>query len=374
MIKNETKIIYDEENPLMNSKIKKEIKDSKNYSENYSYRIKTFSNNSEQEKILLINNDTIQEDTLENQTSANKNDSKGFKDIKTNESTKKNIFIPLSNSTNFTSKEKEIHSIELKKEKKINFKPFYSAFTAKNIIKMFTPNYEVSSFSLNNKSNTPNNRDYILNKLNKDNIQNFIQTNKNKPFFGSMLFKNYSHKNVITNNSNKAEGLRIGEDFVFCLRYLMQAKTAAATERCAYIIDESDSQSNSRKYNADICSQALQNYRCAFDAVLSSALEQPQKDRLTQILDYNYYRTAFACVQELFKADLPRRERLRRTKQTLVDFAAEDRGLPAGGLTHRLEKLVVKRKLSLAAYAIARLHRKTGAAALPEKTEGALSG
>lgn len=191
---------------------------------------------------------------------------------------------------------------------------------------------------------------------------------------GSPCNKRFRRAILTDNGIVFPEGLRIGEDFVFCLRYLMQAKTAAATERCAYIIDESDSQSNSRKYNADICSQALQNYRCAFDAVLSSALEQPQKDRLTQILDYNYYRTAFACVQELFKADLPRRERLRRTKQTLVDFAAEDRGLPAGGLTHRLEKLVVKRKLSLAAYAIARLHRKTGAAALPKKTEGALSG
>ena len=164
MIENETKIIPEEKNILLNY-----ISDKENKSrENYSYDKNNNSNN-----------------------------------ININKFNTNNIFIPLSDSTNFASKSKEINSIELKKDKKINFKPFYSAFSAKNIIKIFSTNAEVSSFSLINKSNTPTNHHYILNKLNKENIQNFIQTNKNKPFFGSMLFKNNSHKNVIKKYYNQ---------------------------------------------------------------------------------------------------------------------------------------------------------------------------
>ena len=203
MIKNETKIIDENKNLLINSMNGKGNNNREIYAEIQSDKFKTLFKKSDEKKNLLINNNTIQEDTLENQSSANKNSSEDVKiNINIHKSNKKNNIIPLNNSTYYTSKEKEVQSIELKKEKKFNFKPFFTSFTAKNNFKIFGSNPEVSSFSLLNKSNTPTNRDYILNKLNKDNIQNFIQTNKNKPFFGSMLFKNHSHKNLKNNNSN----------------------------------------------------------------------------------------------------------------------------------------------------------------------------
>lgn len=175
---------------------------------------------------------------------------------------------------------------------------------------------------------------------------------------GSPCNKRFRREIIEAHGIRFPEDLRIGEDFVFCLRYLAHAGSAAAVTPCAYIVDESDRQSNSRKYNPDVCSQALLNYRYSFDAVLGSDFSPAQKGRLAQILDYNYYRTAFACVQELFKADLPRRERLRRTRETLAAFAAEDRGIPTGGLTHKATKLVVVRKLTAVAYLIALLHRR----------------
>ena len=153
------------------------------------------------------------------------------------------------------------------------------------------------------------------------------------------------------------EDLRIGEDFVFCLRYLTHARSAAAVEQCAYHVDESDTGSNSRRYNPDITEQALLNYRYSFEAVQAVAFGAPEKARLLQILDYNYYRTAFACVKELYKAEMSLRERLRRTRQILAAFAAEGRGIAASGLMHRLEKLVVRQKLTLVAFAIVRTHQ-----------------
>lgn len=153
--------------------------------------------------------------------------------------------------------------------------------------------------------------------------------------------------------------LRIGEDFVFCLRYLMCARSAKAVAQCTYIVDETNQQSNSRRYNADSCSQALLNYRYSFDAVMNSTLAPAQKNGLLQILDYNYYRTGFACVQELFKTELKRSERLHSTRDILSSFAENDRHIPPRNLTHRLTKFVVNRRLAHTAYAIAWIHNHT---------------
>ena len=190
MIKNETKINQKEKNHLLNSISDKENKNEENIKDIKSNNFDNIYNKIDDRKYFLINNNTIPENTLENQTTANKKSSK--KNI-INKSLVNNNLIPLSSSTNFTSKRK---SIELNTEKQINMKPFYTAFSAKN---MFSTNTEVSSFSLLNRSNTPTNHNFILNKLNKENIQNFISTTKNKAYFGSLLFKNHSHKNMIKN-------------------------------------------------------------------------------------------------------------------------------------------------------------------------------
>ena len=194
MIKNETKIIPKEKNHLLNSISDKENKNDENIKDIKSDNFDSIYNKIDDKKYFLINNNTISENTLENQSSANKKSSK--KNI-INKACTNNNLIPLSSSTNFTSKGK---SKELNTEKQINLKPFYTAFSAKN---MFSNNIEVSTFSLINRSNTPTNHNFILNKLNKENIQNFISTTKNKAYFGSLLFKNHSYKNMIKNQMKK---------------------------------------------------------------------------------------------------------------------------------------------------------------------------
>ena len=193
MIKNESQINQEGNNPLINSLSDKENIDRENRVYINNGKIKSIFNNSNNEKNIIINSNDFKDKNYKNENVENKiniND-----DINIHETNKKFDYIPLTNSTYLSSKEKEIKSIEIKKEKLI-FKPFYTAFSAKNIIKNLAANAEVSSFSLAYKSNTPKNRNYILDKLNKENIQNFIETNKNKPFFGSMLFKNNSHKDI----------------------------------------------------------------------------------------------------------------------------------------------------------------------------------
>ena len=215
MIKNETRINYLEGNHLLNSISDKENKNEENISEIYCDKIESVYSKSGDKKKLLINNNTIQETTLENQTTANKNVTND-KNININKS---NIF---NNSTNFTSKGKTIKSIELNTSKQLlNLKPFYSAFSSTNILNIFSPN-EVSSFNLINKSNTPTNRNLILNKLNKESIHNFISTTKNKAFFGSLLFKNHSYKNISKNQLSKEQNKDINNKEKNNIKILMK--------------------------------------------------------------------------------------------------------------------------------------------------------
>ncbi len=150
--------------------------------------------------------------------------------------------------------------------------------------------------------------------------------------------------------------LSVGEDFVFCLQYLMAVRSVGAIEDCLYVVDESNGESLSRRYDPNSSAQALLIYRYSFDAVLQSTLDSAQKDSLLQILDYNYYRTGFACVKGLLRADLTRAQRLHRTREILSAFASDDRRIPPRNLIHRLSKFVVEKKLAHVAYAIARIH------------------
>ena len=175
---------------------------------------------------------------------------------------------------------------------------------------------------------------------------------------GSPCNKRFLRSVLVENSICFPEDLRIGEDFVFCMRYLLHAGSAKAVNECIYLVDTSNQQSNSRKYNADVCSQALLNYRYSFDEVVTANLPQTKKDSLEQILDYNYHRTALACIQELFKVKMSFSERLRRAKEILIAFSAESHRVRACNLTHMLLRTIVRRRLANMAYVIALIHLK----------------
>ena len=72
MIKNETQIIQKEKNPLLNSISDKENKNEENIKEIKSDNFNSIYNKLNERKYFLMNNNTIPENTLENQTTANK--------------------------------------------------------------------------------------------------------------------------------------------------------------------------------------------------------------------------------------------------------------------------------------------------------------
>ena len=177
---------------------------------------------------------------------------------------------------------------------------------------------------------------------------------------GSPWNKRFRRKIIEDNHIMFPIDLRIGEDFVFCIRYLMCTSSAAATVRCAYVVDETNQQSISRRYSDDNCDQALRNYNYTFGAIQDSRLAPETKYALMQMLDYNYYRTSFACVKHLLKAEMKFNERMRAAREILGRFAANDRGIKPLNTVHRLSKIVVDKQLAFCACTVALLHKVMG--------------
>lgn len=152
--------------------------------------------------------------------------------------------------------------------------------------------------------------------------------------------------------------LSVGEDFVFCLKYIMEIERIVIIHNSLYVVDESNDNSLTRKYNQNLCHQTLLVYEYSFDAISKSKLDEASKEMLKQILDYNYYRTSFACIKGLQKSSKTRIEKYKESKRILSAFAANERAACPMNIIHRLSKLVVNRRLAITAYAISAIHNR----------------
>lgn len=95
--------------------------------------------------------------------------------------------------------------------------------------------------------------------------------------------------------------LTIGEDFIFGLEYMLCCESSQVIDRPLYCVDETGTESITRAARYDL-SQFIHMYRYAFDIAQNCNWPQEEKERLIQLLDYLYCRTAFArisyCLQE----------------------------------------------------------------------------
>lgn len=95
--------------------------------------------------------------------------------------------------------------------------------------------------------------------------------------------------------------MKVGEDFLFGLEYMLCCASSQVIDQPLYCIDETGMESITRAARYEL-SQFVRMYRYAFEIVQSCAWPQEEKNRLTQLLDYLYCRTAFArtgyCLRE----------------------------------------------------------------------------
>lgn len=109
-------------------------------------------------------------------------------------------------------------------------------------------------------------------------------------------------RSIIENHKLRFKSdLIIGEDFIFGLEYMLCCKSSQVIDKPLYCVDETGMESITRSAKYDL-SQFTIMYRYAFDIARDCNWPQEDKDRLIQLLDYLYCRTAFArteyCLRE----------------------------------------------------------------------------
>ena len=156
------------------------------------------------------------------------------------------------------------------------------------------------------------------------------------------------------------EDLKVGEDFIFCLRYLCCSVRSEKCDQVLYCLDESSNHSLTRGYHPDSAEQALRIYRYAFSAIDKLDLSEQQKNQLQSALDFNYYRTAFACIKDLLEQKENSFFRVRKPiKQIQSCFWADRHGLPkVQGKVHKYMRWCIRTKNSFLAYLICVGHKQ----------------
>ena len=181
-------------------------------------------------------------------------------------------------------------------------------------------------------------------------IREFIKTRNGSPWN-----KRFRRSVICQQDIRFPTDLYLGEDFIFCLRYLLNAKTASVIDQVLYHQDESNDNSLTKKFNANMTDQTLRIYELAEEAVSNADLPQGQTAELLQWLDYNRCRTAFACALEYFKTDhTGYRELRQKIKAVLSAFGQSGSSAAPLNLTHRTMKLCVTKQWTLPVYFIAK--------------------
>ena len=186
-------------------------------------------------------------------------------------------------------------------------------------------------------------------KTYSDFVKEFIRMRNGSPWN-----KRFRKEIIVRNRIQFPTDLNIGEDYVFCIRFLMAAKSAAAVDTVLYHVDESDGNSLSRKYNRNVVEQALHNYEYCNQEIQASSFPEDVKRELLRWQSHNRYRTAFACVLELLKKERHSYWLLRpEILSVLKSFHSDENGITPVNTRHSLMRLCVEHRWTVLAYVLA---------------------
>ena len=118
-------------------------------------------------------------------------------------------------------------------------------------------------------------------------------------------FKRFKREIIKNNNLSFIKDMYVGEDFNFCLSYMLACDSIEIYYKKIYIFDISDLDSLSRKCRPDLVKQLKWEIEEAAKAVNNSKLSTKEKEDLLVILDYFMARNVFSCIAETFKNQTP---------------------------------------------------------------------
>lgn len=169
--------------------------------------------------------------------------------------------------------------------------------------------------------------------------------------------KRFKRAIILKNHIRFIKKLQTGEDFNFCLEYMLNCDTISIKYQKLYNVDISDRLSLSRKYRANLDIQLEKVFQHAAGLIQDSRLDSKEKEDLLRVVDYLFVKSIFTCIAEEFKNE---RFNYRNRKGDIVEIYKKfliplcSRGSYCN-LVHRTLRILVKYRCVLPVYGITKL-------------------
>lgn len=133
--------------------------------------------------------------------------------------------------------------------------------------------------------------------------------------FCSLWSKVFRREIIEKNKIHFDNGLAIGEDQLFILRYAMNIKNLLSIHPFLYNLCTENTDSLSRKRRDYLTEQLLKSNLAMLDALKGSELPENAKKTYGKALVWIFYRGAYSSCKELLKYELSARERRKKIRE-----------------------------------------------------------
>lgn len=115
--------------------------------------------------------------------------------------------------------------------------------------------------------------------------------------------KRYKRSIIENHNIRFCKEFVIGEDFDFCMNYVLHCSSITTSKKALYYLDITDMNSLSRGYRKDLSKKLLDVYRHIERMICHCDNPEISIDTVSTAVDYLYARNVIGCVAEEFKVD-----------------------------------------------------------------------
>lgn len=173
-------------------------------------------------------------------------------------------------------------------------------------------------------------------------IKQYAYISKKQQMF-ALWNKAFVRQIIENNNIRFAPKSSIGEDGAFIFKYILHSNKLTSISSALYYVDESNTDSLSRKKRNDLCDVLTESYIDLYKTLNQTTLDRDSAIIYREMLSRAFYRSAYSCFNEVFSYGYDKKtinnELLR------ICIAYKQVGIPAYGRDARILFLPVKLKL-----------------------------
>lgn len=152
----------------------------------------------------------------------------------------------------------------------------------------------------------------------------------------------------------------IGEDFDFCMNYVLFCESIETNQKIFYNLDVSDNNSLSRKYRPELSQKLTDVYLHIEQSINSVETLKIDKKKIFATIDFIYVKNAFSCIAEEFKLAKPNYLKNRKKYKIICNCFNQIIGREENfiNLFHRIFRLLIKMNFIFPIYLVTYLAKR----------------